>query len=167
MKPRTLLIVAFALGAVAVGLLQVESWRTRGGTVFVFRATRALQPPATLEGAYERVGIPRSSYDAMASQVPTLDLEPWLRTTPVVRPIRAGETVTFDALQRTADLGPQIGTGMRGVAIDVRQAQAVGFLVRPGDLVDVLGTVPDEQQVLSARHLLQAKRVLAVDQQYR
>jgi Flp pilus assembly protein CpaB len=167
MKPRTLLLTAVALGVVAAVLLQVESWRTRGGTVIVFRASRAVQPPATLQGAYDRVGMPRSSYDGMASQVPSVELERWVASTPVVRPVRAGEIITFDALQRSAEQGPTIGAGMRGVAIEVRQAQAAGFLVRPGDYVDILGTVPDEQQVVAARHLLQAKRVLAVDQQYR
>jgi Flp pilus assembly protein CpaB len=166
MKQRTLLIVAGVLGVAAVGLLQVESWRTQGGTVYVFRATRNVTPPATLSGAYEPVGIPRNSYDAMASTVPTRDLERWVSATPLVRPVRAGDTITFDVLQKAADSGPQIQPGMRAVGIEVGEAQAVGFLIRPGDLVDVLGTVPEAQATIT-RHLLQAKRVLATDQQYR
>lgn len=166
MKPRNLLIIAGVLGVIAVVLLQVEAWRSRGGTVYVFRATRNVEPPATLRGAYEVVGVPANSYDAMRSQVPTTELESWVGSTPVVRPVRVGETITFDALQKSADAGLAIAPGMRAVAIDVQAAQAVGYLVRPGDLVDVLGTVPTDK-LLVTRHLLQAKRVLAVDQQYR
>ncbi len=166
MKPRNLLIIAGVLGVAAVGLLQLESWRSKGGTVFVFRATKNVQPPATLRGAYEAVGIPKTSYDAMASQVPNRDLERWVSSTPVVRQIRAGETITFDALQKAADAGPPIANGMRAVGIEVHAAQAVGYLVRPGDYVDVLGTVRDVQATVS-RHLLQARKVIAVDQQYR
>jgi Flp pilus assembly protein CpaB len=162
MKPRSFLIIAGVLGL----LLQLDSWRTRGGTVVVFRATRNVQPPATLRGAYEAVGLPRSSYDVMASQVPSNELERWVSTTPVVRPVRAGETITFDALQKAADAGPQIGAGMRAVGLDVQAAQAVGFLIRPGDHVDVIGTLRQAQATVT-KHLLQARKVLAIDQQYR
>jgi Flp pilus assembly protein CpaB len=166
MKPRSFLIIAGVLGLVAVVLLQLDSWRTRGGTVYVFRATRNVQPPATLRGAYEAVGLPRNSYDAMASQVPGKELERWVSSTPVVRPVRAGETITFDALQKGADSGLQIGAGMRAVGMEVQAAQAVGFLIRPGDHVDVIGTVRQAQATVT-RHLLQARKVLAIDQQYR
>jgi len=166
MSPRKLLIVAGVLGVLAMVALQLDSWRTQGGTVYVFRATRAVQPPATLRGAYEKVGLPRNTYDAMASQIPSGELEAWVSSTPVVRPVRAGETIAFDVLQRNADAGPPISPGMRAVAIDVTGAQAVGYLVRPGDVVDILGTVPDAGAMV-ARHLLQARKVLAIDQQYR
>jgi Flp pilus assembly protein CpaB len=166
MKPRNLMIIAGTLGVLAVVLLQVEAWRTRGGTVYVLRATRNVEPPATMRGAYAIVGIPANSYEPMRTQVPTTELESWVASTPVVRPIRAGETITFDALQKSADAGPRIAPGMRAVAIEVQAAQAVGYLVRPGDYVDVLGTVPDEKALVT-RHLLQAKRVVATDQQYR
>ncbi len=166
MSAKKMLAIAGVLGIVAVALLQVESWRNRGGTVMVFRVTRNVQPPATLQGSYEAVGIPGSAYEAMRSQVPTADLEAWVRSTPVVRPMRAGETVTFDALQKSADQGVKIQQGMRGIGIAVQAAQAVGYLIRPGDFVDVLGTVPGEKSLVT-RHLLQAKRVLAIDQQYR
>jgi Flp pilus assembly protein CpaB len=166
MTPRKLLVIAAVLGLIGVALVQVEAWRTQGGTVYVFRATRNVQPPATLRGAYEKVGMPKSTYDVMASQVPSSELERWVSSTPVVRSIRAGETISFDALQRAAEAGPAIEPGMRAVGIDVKGAQAVGYLIRPGDVVDVLGTVPDGQMTV-ARHLLQARKVLAVDQQYR
>jgi Flp pilus assembly protein CpaB len=167
MKPVKLLIVAGVLGVVAVVLLQVESWRSRGGTAYVFRATHAVQPPGTLKGAYEVVGIPMNVYEGMQSQVPTRDLEGWVSTAPVVRPIRAGETITFDALQKSADSGLQIAAGMRAVAIEVQAAQAVGYLVRPGDFVDVLGTADTQKDLRKTKQILQAKRVLAIDQQYR
>jgi Flp pilus assembly protein CpaB len=149
-----------------VALLQVESWRTRGGTVYVFKAKRDVRPPNTLNGAVDVVGIPGNTYVVMRSQVPTTELQPWVVGTPVVRPVRAGETITFDVLQRSASSGLTIAPGLRAVAIEVQGAQAVGYLVRPGDYVDVLVTLPEEANLVT-RHVLQAKHVLAVDQQYR
>ncbi len=166
MKPRNLMISAVVLGLIAVTLLQVEAWRTRGGTVYVFKATKNVDPPSTLRGAFDVVGMPANTYEAMRTQVPTVDLQSWVGNTPVVRPVHIGETITFDALQKSAEPGLKIAPGMRAVGIDVQGAQAVAYLVRPGDYVDVLGSVPDEKMLVT-RHLLQAKRVLAVGQQYR
>ncbi|HXT27729.1 MAG TPA: Flp pilus assembly protein CpaB [Vicinamibacterales bacterium] len=165
MKPRNMLIIAGVLGAVAVVLLQVESWRSRGGTVQVFKATQDIRAGATLKGAYQTVAIPADSYESMRATVPTADLEAWVANAPTLREVRAGQTITFDMLQKSAD-GLRITPGMRAVAIEVQAAQAVGYLIRPGDYVDVLGTVPHEKDLVT-KHLLQVKHVLAVDQQYR
>jgi len=171
MKPRNLLIVAVVFGILSVAILQLDARRARGGSVTVFRATRAVEPPNTLAGSVTRAAIPvanETERRAMSSQVPSVELESWVMSSPVVRPIRAGETITFDALQKAADAGLKISPGMRAVGIEVSAAQAVGYLVRPGDIVDVLATVPDvASQTIRSRHILQAKRVLAVDQQYR
>jgi Flp pilus assembly protein CpaB len=166
MKPRSLLILAAGFGLVAVGLLQFDAYRSRGATVQIFRATRLVEPPATLKGAIEVAVIPASAFAGMSSQVPTVELQQWVSATPIVRRVRPGETITFDVLQRSADGGLPIGAGMRAIGLDIEAAQAVGYLVRPGDHVDVLATVPDAEIVVS-KHVLQAKRVLAVDQQYR
>jgi Flp pilus assembly protein CpaB len=160
-----MLIIAGVLGAVAVVLLQVESWRSRGGTVQVFKATQDIRAGATLKGAYQTVAIPADSYESMRATVPTADLEAWVANAPTLREVRAGQTITFDMLQKSAD-GLRITPGMRAVAIEVQAAQAVGYLIRPGDYVDVLGTVPHEKDLVT-KHLLQVKHVLAVDQQYR
>ena len=165
MKPRNMLIIAGVLGAVAVVLLQVESWRSRGGTVQVFKATQDIRAGATLKGAYQTVAIPADSYESMRATVPTADLEAWVANAPTLREVRTGQTITFDMLQKSAD-GLRITPGMRAVAIEVQAAQAVGYLIRPGDYVDVLGTVPHEKDLVT-KHLLQVKHVLAVDQQYR
>jgi Flp pilus assembly protein CpaB len=168
MKPRNLLIVAVVFGILSVAILQVDAWRSRGGAVIVFRATRAVEPGNTLAGAVERATVPANTFVGMSTQVPTAELEQWVTSSPVVRPIRPGETITFDALQKTADSGLKIPPGMRAVGLEVSAAQSVGYLVRPGDIVDVLATVPDiASQTIRSRHILQAKRVLAVDQQYR
>ena len=160
-----MLIIAGVLGAVAVVLLQVESWRSRGGTVQVFKATQDIRAGATLKGAYQTVAIPADSYESMRATVPTADLEAWVANAPTLREVRTGQTITFDMLQKSAD-GLRITPGMRAVAIEVQAAQAVGYLIRPGDYVDVLGTVPHEKDLVT-KHLLQVKHVLAVDQQYR
>jgi Flp pilus assembly protein CpaB len=166
MKPKNLLIIAGLFGVVAVALIQVEAWRSRGGTKYIYRALRNVQPPATLRGAVERVALPASTYAPMTSQVPTTDLDSWVTGTPTIRPVRAGETITFDMLQKSADAGLQITAGMRAIGLEVQGAQAVGYLIRPGDYVDVLGTVAEVRETVT-RHLLQARKVLAVGQQYR
>jgi len=168
MKPRTILIIAGVLGVLAVVLLQVESWRTRGGTKYVFRATKAVQPPAMLRGAVERVAVPATTYDTMVAQVPSIDLETWVTGTPTIRPIRSGETITFDMLQKSADSGLQITAGMRAVGIEIQAAQAVGYVIRPGDYVDMIGTIPEPTSgLIKTKQLLQARKVLAVGQQSR
>jgi Flp pilus assembly protein CpaB len=166
MKPRNLLIIAVVLGLAGVGLLQLESWRTRGGTVYVFKAIKDLPPAKTLAGAVEVVGIPGTTYATMRSQVPTAELQAWVSSTPLVRAVHAGDTITFDMLQKSASPGLKISPGMRAASVEVQAGQAVGYLIRPGDYVDVLGTLVEEVNVVT-RHLLQAKLVLAVDQQYR
>lgn len=166
MKPRNLLIIAVILGLVGVGLLQLESWRTRGGTVYVFKATRDLPPAKTLAGAVEVAGIPANTYETMRSQVPTAELQTWVTGTPLVRAVHAGDTITFDMLQKSASSGLKIAAGMRAASVEVQAGQAVGYLIRPGDYVDVIGSFVEEPDMVT-RQLLQAKLVLAVDQQYR
>ena len=159
-----MLIVSVVLGLAAAGLM----WnQTRGSNVMVFQLTGSAQPGDTLRAVIRPVGIAQSTYASMASVVPTVELQDFVANTPVVRQVQPGEFVTFDMLLQSAGERLAISPGMRAVGVDVGTAgQAVGFLLRPGDLVDVIATVPGRAQ-LEARHVLQARRVVAVDQQYR
>lgn len=167
MDPKKLIVLAVVMGAAAVLLLQLQISKARGEAVTVFQATEARQPGETLDGVLRSTTLPLNVYTGVKSQVPTQELEGWVKSTPLVRPVAAGETITFDMLQRSADTGLKIKTGMRAVSIEVKGAQAVGYLVRPGDYVDVIATLPEGGGMLVTKHLLQAKKVLAVDQQYR
>jgi Flp pilus assembly protein CpaB len=164
MNPRIAFLVAAAMGVVAVGLLQHE---VRGGTVAVYRVSRSVGSGTPLRGALTKVSIPKSAYDRLRSTVPTEEFEDWIQSSPVVRDVQAGETVAFDMFLVAASEGLRITPGQRAVGIEARRgSQTAGFLARPGDIVDVLATLPEAESV-TARIVLQAKRILAVDQSFR
>jgi len=164
MSPRTALILSVILGVIAVVLLQSE---VRGGSVTVFRVTKDVGAGGSLRGAITPASIPRTSYDQIATTVPTAEFEQWILSTPNVRDVRSGETVTFDMFLLTAGDGFKVAAGQRAVGLGVSSgAQTAGFMALPGDVVDVLATLP-EAEGSAARTILQAKKILAVDQIYR
>lgn len=166
MKPANLLIASMVLAALAVGLLMTRTRLLGEPTVEVFKATEDVPAGRTLAERARRTAIPRSAWESMKSEVPGAELENWVMSTPLVRDVKAGETITFATFQKSADPGLAIARGMRAVGIEVGGAESAGFLVRPGDHVDVLATLPEGRQMVT-RYLLQAKRVLAVGRQYR
>jgi Flp pilus assembly protein CpaB len=164
MSAKTSVIVSVVLGLIAVVLLQSE---VRGGSVTVFRVTKDVNAGQVLRGAVVKVAMPKTAYAAVTSAVPTEEFEQWVQSTPVVRDVHAGDTVSFDMFLLTAGDGLKIDPGYRAVGLDIRKgSQSAGFLARPGDIVDVLATLPDAEGA-SAKTILQAKKVLAVDQMYR
>lgn len=164
MSPRTALILSLVLGVIAVVLLQSE---VRGGSVTVFRVTKDVGAGGTLNGAITRASMPRTAFQQVSSTVPTVDFEQWILATPNVRDVKAGETVTFDMFLMTAGEGFKVTPGQRAVGIEMsRGSQSAGYMALPGDIVDVLATLP-EAEGNTARTILQSKKVLAVDQIYR
>jgi Flp pilus assembly protein CpaB len=164
MNPRIALLVAAVMGIAAAALLQHE---VRGGAVAVYRVSKPVAAGGSLQGSVTRASIPKSAYDRLRSTVPTEEFEDWLESSPVVRDVQAGEMVAFDMFLVAAGEGLRIAPGLRAVGIEARRgAQTAGFLARPGDVVDVLATLPEGDRV-TARIVLQAKRVLAVDQSFR
>jgi len=84
-------------------------------------------------------------------------------------PLRKGEQITFNKILAPGvktGLSRQITPGKRAVALDVSDSNAVGRLLKPGDRVDVVVTIPDPpggakgSQI--AKILLQDVPVLAV-----
>lgn len=167
MSPKNSLILALVFATLATGAFYLRERSAGGGSVTAFRTTKAAVPGQALGTGIEAISIPKSSFAAMASQVPTAELRDWVATSPAVRAVPAGTVVTFDMLMKAADPGLQakLGKGMRAVAVAVSEAQAVAFLVRPGDLVDVLATRA-QGTALYTEYVLQARKVLAVDQNY-
>ncbi len=74
------------------------------------------------------------------------------------------------AREREADLAAEIAPGMRALTVTVSAQSTVGFFVRPGSRVDMIGTVLDPQKINSVtgqqdivtRVLLSDVKVLAV-----
>ncbi len=178
MNPKLMLSIALILGAIAVYLLTLQlddkEW------VFEVAQDHAAGTKLKGQGAYKPVAIPRANFEAMKSQLPTRRLEDWIKSTPLARDVRAGEKVTYDLFLDSADPGvkAEIGEGMRAISIQVGGVEAVGYLLRPGDRVDVLGTLPRSPGPdawdgaaagagVSSKVLLQARKVLAVGQRYR
>lgn len=167
MNSRNSLILALVFATLATVAFYMKERSAEGGSVTAFRTTKEATQGQTLGGGIEEISIPKSSFTAMATQVPTAELASWVATSPVVRNVPAGTVVTFDMLMKAADSGLQgkLSKGMRAVSIAISQAQAVAFLIRPGDLVDVLATRA-EGKLLYTEYVLQAKKILAIDQNY-
>jgi pilus assembly protein CpaB len=87
--------------------------------------------------------------------------------------ILAGAQITRPALALTADdlgLSYAIPPGLRAVAIEVDEATATGGLIQPGDYVDVVGIIFDQQiddVYTSSATLAQNVKVLGIGQQTR
>jgi len=159
-----MLILAILMGVAAVIVLQLQA----GGSATVFSVTANRAPGETLKGAYKKVALPRKTFEPMSGSVLTAELEDMVANMPIVRPVRAGALVTSDLFSTSIgiDVDQRITAGMRAIGLEVTGPKAVGFLIRPGDLVDVLATLPQGERMVS-KYLLQAKKVMAVDQHFR
>lgn len=167
MNSRNSLILALVFATLATAAFYLREQSAGGGSVTAFRTTKAVTAGQTLGGGIERISIPKSSFATMATQVPTGELADWVGTSPLVRNVPAGTVVTFDLLMKAASGGlpGKLSKGMRAVSINISEAQAVAFLIRPGDFVDILATRA-QGAALYTEYVLQAKKILAVDQNY-
>jgi pilus assembly protein CpaB len=86
-----------------------------------------------------------------------------LAGTPVQRFIAAGELVGADTLAGGGSLASVLPAGFRALAISVNEVSTVGELLRPGDLVDVIGSFKrSDEGKPAALVLLKRVPVLAV-----
>lgn len=82
-----------------------------------------------------------------------------------VAPVKAGDVLTKDRVRRpSAKLGLAflVPPGMRAVTVSVDEVSAVGWLLKPGDRVDVLGTFELGDNVTLTRTVLQDVELLAI-----
>ncbi|HLV67492.1 MAG TPA: Flp pilus assembly protein CpaB [Polyangiaceae bacterium] len=137
---------AFALGAVLIHsyLQELERQTSGGAPVDVLVAVRDLSPGATLdESAIGVRQVPEAYVDAR--RIRAKEVQDVLGV-PVTTAIAAGEAVLWSDLAGTTLRGRQlsslVGEGMRAVTITSRTSLFEGLL-RPGDRVDVLVTLPE------------------------
>lgn len=188
MKDKTKLILAVVCGLAAVLLVNLWIGRQRGDRIIVLRATQDFDT-GTEPTELEEVALPSALYPNLLKEAPTADLRSAIIKTPLAQPIRAGEILLYSHLSSGGGSATrrEIPSGMKAVSIKVGDVSAVGYLVRPGDLVDVLGALPARLQVISmpglavegtvgaltsggkpgleVKPVLQAVEVLAVDRE--
>lgn len=145
MKPKHLLILSIVAGLLAVLLVRMQIHRERGDAVVVFRATEDAMPGQALGSRVEAVTLPGDNYfPNLLKEAPTAEMEELVVNTPLLQPIQRGEIVLFQHLEQTVDRGirSRIPAGMKAVSIEVDETTSVGFLIEPGDRVDVLAALP-------------------------
>lgn len=175
LKPKSLLLLSVGAGLLAVLLTQFQIRQERGEAVTVYRATRSVEAGRTLRGQVEVVGLPgREYYPQLLSEAPTGEMQEFVETTPLRRPIGEGEIVLYRHLERSVDPGihARIPPGRKAVSIPVDEASSVSYLVEPEDLVDVLGALPsgdpfDTELADRTTPVLEGVQVLAVGRRHR
>lgn len=148
MKPRVLLIIAVAAGLLAVVMVQLHLSRRKGPTVEVFRATETVAVGDAIGTDFEKVELPGENlFPGILKEAPTSEMEEFVSGTPVQQQVMAGEIILYRHLESTIDPGirPAIPAGMKAISIEVNEFTSVSHFVEPGDLVDVLGTLPQAQ----------------------
>ena len=175
MSSRTTTIIA-AIAAAAAVLLVWFSIRDAGAeTMTVFRVTKDRDIGDLVSGGVQSVEIETGDRERARRLFPGPQHKGWLESTPLVRAVKAGDLIRFDDLESASrtQLFKDVPEGKRLISITVQNYHAVGFLVRPGDLVDVLisTTAVSEaagvrSQELIGRTILQAVRVRAVDNRF-
>ncbi|MCH8498268.1 MAG: Flp pilus assembly protein CpaB [Marinobacter sp.] len=169
-----LLLASLALVLAVIGL-------SRGTTVVV---EHPVTPAETSEMPVEQPAAPRFDY-WMATRVLPASATPTQETlvvasSPVPVPgaipsstpldtlhlrksVRAGELLTEDHLVETSLLARQLPEGFQALALAVDDVVAAGGLLRPGDLVDVIGAFRrSDKERQAALVLLREITVLAV-----
>jgi Flp pilus assembly protein CpaB len=144
MKGRTLLLLSIGAGLLAIVLARAQLSRERGEAVSVFRAKEDVDVGRKLVGKVETVTLPGDKlFPNLLKEAPNGEMEAYVTKTPLVAPIHKGEIVLYRHLERSSDRGlPQeIPSGMKAISIKVDESTAVGFLLEPGDHVDVLAAV--------------------------
>lgn len=170
MKATTILTLSIVAGLAAVLMVNAHLRKSKGTPVTVFRTTAPIKPGDAIGNRVEQVVFPQNYYPNLLKEAPTADMEQFVKSTPVKATLEAGEIVLYRHLENTVDPGIQdrIPPGMKAISIPVDAVTAVSFFVEPGDVVDVIASIPDlVLGTVSAKPVLQAVTVLAVGTRYR
>ena len=159
MKGKILVLVAMLLGVAVVFLVNSRfaeyEERANPPKKTLYKAAADIQPGSTVQAALEESHllqavkeVPESFANSNPDFVDT-EIE-WARKLTITRAIRAGDFLRMSHLQvlSSAEVSATIPEGAKLHTIKVDQVSSVGYLVAPGDLVDVyvISTRPDPAQ---------------------
>ena len=136
--------------------------------VVVFQATRDISTGKPVSAKdYKEINLPRKIFESITAYAVTKQDLPILMSTPLRRPLKAGEIISYSHLSRTVQEGLRdtIPPGKRAIALRVTEETSVSNFVQPGDMVDVVATMMGNEKMVT-RPLLSAIRVLAVGGEY-
>lgn len=156
MKKRQVLIIALILGFLAVILVgsfltSVENRYRRAGEEVPVLVARGYIPELTLltERMVRKVNVPREFLQPKAlSRVEDLVNEEGANIYSTIVPIAAGEQILATKLAAPGEeigLSIAIPQGNRAISIGVDKITGVTDFIKPGDRVDILGTIEYER----------------------
>ena len=153
MKSKLVIIAAIVLGilAAAINWAYVSSVRGSGTTVLRVKEGKRIAvgqkvnadlfEPVTLYGDVAQLRKLAVASSEIAS----------FKDNPVTAPLEPGDLLLLTAFQLRGDPGlrREIGPGERAITVAVSdESKAVGFFVRPGDVVDMWGIINDRSYLL-------------------
>ncbi len=159
MKGKMLVLVAMLLGVAVVFVVNARfaeyEEKANPPLKTLYKAAADIQPGSTVQAALEESHllqpvkeVPESFANSNPDFVDT-EIE-WARKLTITRAIRAGDFLRMSHLQAlsSAEVSATIPDGKKLYTVKVDQVTSVGYLVAPGDLVDVyaIWTRPDPAQ---------------------
>ena len=180
MKGKFLVVVALVIGVVVVVMLN-STWKGYEDKLHVptrnfYRATADVTPPMTVDQAVglklivEEQGLPESFARSYPYAVDAVQMN-FLNKKRIERPIKGGEFLQQFHLEPMSadDIRLTIPAGQEVIAIPVTAETSLGYLISPGDLIDVvlvqMGKDPKEpgKSTAEASTVVTDARVYAVD----
>lgn len=160
-----LLLALATAGCVYVYLNKIKADLTLGKTQTVMVAAQNIPAKAVITAEMLKQVAVHTEYVHPQAIFSAKDAVGAITSAPVVK----GEQLLKDRMVRENDsayLAYKVPEGRRAISVNVTEAIGVGFMVQPGDTVDVLATInPDQPTKLMTRTILQDITVLAVSQE--
>lgn len=166
---KRLIILALLLslataGCVYVYLNQIKANLTLGKTQTVIVAAQNIPAKVVITAEMLKQVTVHTEYVHPQAILAVKDAVGGITSTPIVQ----GEQLLKQRVVRVGDkayLAFKVPEGRRAISVNVTEAIGVGFMVQPGDSVDVLATIsPDQPTKIMTRTILQDIVVLAVSQ---
>lgn len=177
MNKKILLVIALIAGMASAYMVQQHVASLTGESITVFKATDDAGVGEVLGGSIEAVTLPANLFPDALKEALTAEFQSYIEKTPLRLAVKAGDLLLYRHFDSSVDPGvlPSIPPGKKALSIPVNQASSVTYFIRPGDLVDVMGTFADaesrlpgqEGERISTRPVLQAVEVLATGDEYR
>jgi pilus assembly protein CpaB len=172
MNSKKIMITALIVAIVAVILVNlyvgsIRSSYTRDPVV-VFQAVRDIPAGKPVNAQdYREITLPSKVFESVTAYAVTRQDMPVLASTPLRRPLKTGDIISYTHLSRTVQEGlrDMIPPGKRAVSIRVTEETSVSNFVQSGDLVDIIATLVGTDKAVT-KPLLTGIRVLAVGGEY-